>query len=35
MSPRNPVTPERPPGEHELKGHVFRDPEGPSPPRRS
>ncbi|MFF1411182.1 ABC transporter permease [Streptomyces sp. NPDC058289] len=31
MSPRNPVSPERPPGEHELKGHVFRDPEEPDP----
>ncbi|MFE4262335.1 ABC transporter permease [Streptomyces sp. NPDC056883] len=31
MSPRNPVSPERPPGEHELKGHVFRDPEEPEP----
>ncbi|WP_371616091.1 ABC transporter permease [Streptomyces sp. NBC_00454] len=31
MSPRNPLTPERPPGEHELKGHVFRDPEQPEP----
>lgn len=31
MSPRNPVSPERPPGEHELKGHVFRDPEEPPP----
>ncbi|MFZ3497903.1 ABC transporter permease [Streptomyces sp. 5.8] len=31
MSPRNPVSPERPPGEHELKGHVFRDPEEPGP----
>ncbi|MCX4778672.1 ABC transporter permease [Streptomyces sp. NBC_01264] len=28
---RNPVSPERPPGEHELKGHVFRDPEEPEP----
>ncbi|WP_328298901.1 ABC transporter permease [Streptomyces sp. NBC_00435] len=27
MSPRNPVSPERPPGEHEVNGHVFRDPE--------
>lgn len=27
MTPRNPVSPERPPGEHEVKGHVFRDPE--------
>ncbi|WP_327252967.1 ABC transporter permease [Streptomyces sp. NBC_01244] len=31
MSPRNPVSPERPPGEHELGGHVFRDPEEPGP----
>ncbi|MGW1771536.1 ABC transporter permease [Streptomyces sp. NPDC002104] len=31
MSPRNPVSPERPPGEHELKGHVFRDPGEPEP----
>ncbi len=31
MSPRNPVSPERPPGEHELKGHIFRDPEEPEP----
>lgn len=27
MSPRNPASPERPPGEHEVKGHVFRDTE--------
>lgn len=31
MSPRNPVSPERPPGEHELGGHVFRDPQEPEP----
>lgn len=31
MSPRSPVSPERPPGEHELKGHVFRDPGEPEP----
>ncbi|MFD9335197.1 ABC transporter permease [Streptomyces sp. NPDC060028] len=25
MNTRNPATPERPPGEHEVKGHAFRD----------
>ncbi|WP_330296607.1 ABC transporter permease [Streptomyces sp. NBC_00503] len=42
MSPRNPLTPERPPGEHEVRGVVFRDEElveprqEPSaPPRRA